>query len=191
MVRSYGNCSKGVLAPSSNHSRWLGICRLFLAAGLFVGVCSTALAADKGYVEVKTIPLYEAMKTSLKWRATAYEWNEESDRPFEQPAAKMCFWYEPVMKGQTCFLAEDQGVRYQSIEEVSLIELEKGEEPQHGVLFVTRDLSPSIGKKRLFTIWVYHKERRSFVNALPSVRLSDVSEYKMLARMKGGTHGIL
>jgi hypothetical protein len=164
---------------------WCSICPI-----AFIGLCTTALADGKGYVEVKTIPLYDTMKTSLKWRATAYEWGEKNDRQFEQPAAKICFWQDPAKKGRMCFLAEDQGVRYQSVEEVSLIELDKKNGAEYGVLFVARDLSPSIGKVRLFTIWVYSKKGPNFVNALPSIRLSDVSEYRILAQTNKGPHGI-
>ncbi|HUJ89840.1 MAG TPA: hypothetical protein VLX12_06590, partial [Syntrophorhabdales bacterium] len=109
-------------------------------------------AADTGYKETETLTLYDSLGTSLKWRATAWE-SLVGDVPFDNPAARICFWHDKARKEQQCFLSEDQGASYQSVEQLSLIQLRKNGKPEYGVLFVTRNLSPGIGKLRLFSIW--------------------------------------
>lgn len=143
------------------------------------------------YVEVKTIPLYELFKTKEKWHATAYEVKQDKGKyPFENPQAKICFWHDMSRKKTLCFPSEDGQVKYQSVESIEAIPLKRNGDLKYGVLFITRNLSPTIGKVRLISIWVYNKQENKFVNLLPSIPLTDISEYKVFPVMKGEIGGI-
>ncbi len=166
------------------------IALLVLSAGLDVG--SPACAHE--YEEVKTIALQDVANTSAKWNATAYQLKGDDARGVvienTNLPAKVCFWRNDAQTEQQCFLSENEGSLYQDVEQLSLVQLRKNGKGECGVLFVARNLTPGVGKLRLFSIWAYDKQGQRFVNLLPPVRLSDVSEYKIFSGIRGSTNAI-
>jgi hypothetical protein len=142
---------------------------------------SIGWAVSTEYVEVKTLPLREALGTSLNWHVTAYHIKEGEGIYFTATKipAKICFWYDIGKKEQLCFKAVVGPSEFPQVEELSLVQLEKGKEPKFGVLFVSTRFG-AIEPLHLISIWVYNNKEGTFKNILPSLSLNFQSEYKLI-----------
>ena len=104
--------------------------------------------------------------------------------------AKVCFWHSILKKEQLCFLAKEGASRFQKVENLSVITLQKSREPSQGVLFIARFLGPTVGVVRFISVWIYNEQEGKFIKVPPPLYLTDQGEYKIISAIDN-SEGIL
>lgn len=152
---------------------------------------ASGVAADRlEYIAVNNIALGKLPGGQEKWHATAYQ-----DKTGKNPAL-LCFWKDPNNKKDYCFPAEDDhapGEKYYSYNEVKklrIIVLQKSHTPKQGLLFVARNTSFVAGFLTHVSIWSYDDAQQTFKKILPSARITEQGEYKVIPLAKDGTEGL-
>lgn len=160
------------------------IWKLFIAVIIVFAFFTSAQAADSvEYIEVKTIPLYDVFKTKEKWHVSAYQ-AKEKDLELTELPAKLCFWRDATKNEQICYDAQatlDKDLlKFQFVDELSIIQLFKRKEPTHGILFISKFSGGGSGWLYRVTIWNYNVKENKFVNLLPTICISNQAEYKIM-----------
>jgi hypothetical protein len=143
------------------------------------------------YVEVKTIPLYEILKTKEKWEVKAFQANVE-DLGYKEIPARICFCTDSCRQ---CFEAKTDSdetlYNFQYVKKLSLEPLFKNKEPLNANLFITEyHYEGGSGSLNYLTLWVYKRETKEFVNIVPKVLFTEQGEYRLFSKEKG-VEGIL
>lgn len=182
---------------------------IFFFIAMINTIGSSGWAASVEYVEVKTIPLYEVFKTKEQWHATVYQardidkWSELYDSgkikdAIDRPA-KLCFWYNPDKKNHLCFSAVNTApgepkFTFQHFKELKIVRLQKGREPEFGVLLIAKNEGYNLGEyyRGLYfaTIWALGNRDKEFVNILPTLNFTDQGEFRVVPQMTGMIGGV-
>jgi hypothetical protein len=177
---------------------------------------NASLAQDKSshiqYKEVKRIEIPDSFGTSGKWSAIAYEAIIRKNMKFTGFPARLCFLNEEGIAVQSCFepvtdLFEPRQIistpkkdlisqqrsylYYQLVDELRIVPIFPKIYPGNGVLFISNYIGEGSGFAKLITLWVYNKQYKKFINILPIVIMSDLSEYKMFEGRGGILAGTL
>jgi len=152
---------------------------------LMVASWSTGWAISGNYIEIKTLPLKEALQTTLNWHVSAYQIKEEGGvfLTTTKISARLCFWHDEKEKQHLCFPAEIGPSKFPVVKELSIVPFRKNREPKYGILFISTHLG-AIEPLHLISIWIFRKEIDTFVNVLPHIILNEQSEYKLFSIFK-------
>jgi hypothetical protein len=172
----------------------LKIGRLLSTLGLLAVLSANGSAEGPEYVEVKTVPLYATLKTSLKWHATTFQLkeNEKHGTYLETTdiPAKICFWHDASRKEEFCSPAQVNGHVFQEADDLSIIQIQEKRKPSNAVLFIARYRGPTVGTVKQISVWFYDEAKQRFVNALPRVLLTELSDYQFFPRFPAGPEGV-
>ena len=147
------------------------------------------------YVEVKTIPLYEVFKTQQRWHVTAYQPKKIKEFGPNKPAI-LCFWFDPAKKNEFCFSAEDEYLEknkhysYSLVKKIKIITLQKSKKPREGILFVAENRDFAVGWLTFISIWSYNEKAEKFEKMLPTKRVTEQGEYKIVPVIKDKIEGV-
>jgi len=163
--------------------KWNLLISMILA--LMVASWSTGWAISGNYIEIKTLPLKEALQTTLNWHVSAYQIKEEGGvfLTTTKISARLCFWHDEKEKQHLCFPAEIGPSKFPVVKELSIVPFRKNREPKYGILFISTHLG-AIEPLHLISIWIFRKEIDTFVNVLPHIILNEQSEYKLFSIFK-------
>lgn len=156
---------------------------------------SKKLEQDIEYVEVKSIPLYEAFKIRQKWHVTAYQPKELKEFGPNKPAI-LCFWFDPAKKREFCFVSEDEyseknkRYSYSLVKDLKIITLQKSKKPKEGILFIAENRDFAIGWLTFISIWSYNEKDRKFEKILPTKSVTEQGEYKIVPAIKDKIEGV-
>ena len=145
-------------------------------------ICS---ASDIEYEQNIEVSLDKLMKDNQAWKVKAFQAKNDNSCDDEEPA-RICF-----CKGayKECFDAkatvDDNPYIFQSVKELSIVELFKDKSPLNLILFVSEYCGGCAESLRLISIWAYRTEIDKFDKISPPITITEQGEHRFLTKQDG------
>lgn len=156
---------------------------------IIFALCLTSIncyASDIEYEQTNEVSLDKLTQDHQVWKVKAFQAKKSMSCDDEVSPAKICFTNGAFKE---CFEAiatvDDNPYNFQSVKELSIVELFKDKSPLNLILFVSEYCGGCAESLRLISIWAYRTDTTKFENLAPTITITEQGEYKFLTRKDG------